>query len=345
MGCLSLFLLLAGCALLTPNAVQATIFACNTTAPCGCSHNAADINARIVGGEPAVSHSWGWAVSLRARNRHFCGGSIISPHYVLTAAHCLETIVNPSSVDLTVVVGTDSVYDTDGQRIAVSSMHMHERWNTFTKENDIALLKLKKPIKFKGANTARLCLPDVSAYDENMFPSTNSDLVAIGWGTTSAGGVASSVLRQVTIQAVANGDRTCTSSINNVNLQFCAAVPQGGKGNYSLWSPARASSSHTHSLSLLLTDTCQGDSGGPLMFYSQVYRQWMLAGITSYGKGCGLRDYAGVYTRASVYRNWIKSIVGSDGVVVVGENSAYMSTMSNVLLTGMLAFLALFRVL
>ena len=60
------------------------------------------------------------------------------------------------------------------------------------------------------------------------------------------------------------------------------------------------------------------------MIFSEEYGQWMIAGITSYGRGCGLSNSAGVYTRLTVYVDWIKSIVGTDGVLMVGENSAEM---------------------
>ena len=76
-------------------------------------------------------------------------------------------------------------------------------------------------------------------------------------------------------------------------------------------------------------DTCQGDSGGPLMYYSEQREQWMIAGITSYGVGCGLPNYAGVYTRAAMYVDWIKSVVGNDGVVIAGENSAQLVNLSH----------------
>jgi secreted trypsin-like serine protease len=54
----------------------------------------------------------------------------------------------------------------------------------------------------------------------------------------------------------------------------------------------------------------------------------MVAGVTSYGNGCGESIHAGVYTRISMYMDWIKSIVGKDCVVTTGENSANVGTMS-----------------
>jgi secreted trypsin-like serine protease len=60
---------------------------------------------------------------------------------------------------------------------------------------------------------------------------------------------------------------------------------------------------------IVALDTCQGDSGGPIMHFEPTQRQWVLAGITSYGIGCGLPDYAGVYTRISMYHSWLGPIV------------------------------------
>ncbi|CAF1402023.1 unnamed protein product [Adineta steineri] len=324
---LSELVLFTTCILLTQYSVQGTIYSCNTTAPCGCSQNKVNINSRIVGGETAASHSWAWAVSLRKPSvGHFCGGTIISPHYILTAAHCLEG-VSLSRITITAAVGTDTLYDSEGQRVIASNIYMHPRWNTVTKENDIAIIKLKNAISFGGSNIAKLCLPAISVFDATSFPSPNTNLVAIGWGSTITGGSSSNVLRQVTVQSVSDQVQKCSNSIHNVDLQFCAAVNGGGK------------------------DTCQGDSGGPLMYYSPVYQQWMIAGITSYGRGCGLSGYAGVYARASVYISWIKQIVGADGVVIAGEddvvtpggNTANIGSMSSIFSMMMLAFLFLIR--
>lgn len=62
-----------------------------------------------------------------------------------------------------------------------------------------------------------------------------------------------------------------------------------------------------------------GDSGGPIMYFSEVYRQWIIAGITSYGNSCGTVPQVGVYTRVSKYIDWIQSVVGKNGAVFVGK--------------------------
>ena len=77
--------------------VSTTIYSCDRAAECGCSKNDAVTN-KIVGGEAAVAASWGWAVSLqRPTGLPFCGGAIVSPSHVVTAAHCDQCHV-PSSI-------------------------------------------------------------------------------------------------------------------------------------------------------------------------------------------------------------------------------------------------------
>ena len=209
---------------------QAAIYACNATAPCGCSTNDVNINARIVGGEVAAAHSLGWSVSLRvSQTRHFCGGSILSPHYILTAAHCLEDLTS-SYGRITVAVGSDRLNDNEGQRLAVSKIYLHPRWNTVTKENDIALIKLSKAINIRNPNSARLCLPPMGALNGTEFPVNQLSMVAIGWGSTQSGGSVTNELRQVTLFAVDKAASKCRNIVYNTDVQFCAAVEGGGKG-------------------------------------------------------------------------------------------------------------------
>ena len=225
-----LFACVAVCIHLGQYSSEATLFQCNRTAACGCSLNNANINARIVGGEIAASHSWGWSVSLnRATSRGICGGAILSGSYVLTAAHCVNSDALKPSL-FSVVVGKDSLNTTGGQQINVSRIFVHPNYNTRTLENDIALLYLSTPINLRDDNVAKICLPAVSRSQRTYYPVDKKPVVAIGWGTTSSGGSASSSLRQVTVNVVNNKDTTCKSIMKNSDLQFCAAVRGGGKG-------------------------------------------------------------------------------------------------------------------
>ena len=86
------------------------------------------------------------------------------------------------------------------------------------------------------------------------------------------------------------------------------------------------------------SDTCEGNSGGPIMHFSTAKRRWILTGIISYGYRCGLRDYIGVYTRISVYIDWIRLIVGNDGIVTVTENLACTHHRSHIIVLLLLLF-------
>lgn len=211
--------------------IQATKYSCNTLARCGCSQNEVDINLRIFGGETVANHSWGWAASLRVENEmHFCGGTILSSEYILTAAHCVD---DPELMDFgfKVAVGTDTLSDQNGQRLFVSDIFVHPHWTSRTNENDIAILKLKNPIDFNDSTVARICLPSINELTNTEFPLINSSLVAIGWGYTKAHGIVSETLQQVTLEAINSNESKCNNSINNVTIQFCAAVEDGSKGN------------------------------------------------------------------------------------------------------------------
>ena len=78
-----------------------------------------------------------------------------------------------------------------------------------------------------------------------------------------------------------------------------------------------------------LLDTCQGDSGGPIMMYT-ASQQWVLVGVTSYGIGCGLPNYAGVYTRIAAYQNWIATMTSNAYTNVISSDSAKINPYTSV---------------
>jgi hypothetical protein len=89
---------------------------------------------------------------------------------------------------------------------------------------------LQNPIDINDSNIERLCLSSINELGITGYPMTKSSLVAIGWGYTTAGEIASEILRQVRLEVIDNNETKYNNSINNVTLQFCAAVDGGGKG-------------------------------------------------------------------------------------------------------------------
>lgn len=215
--------------------VEPTTYSCDHTAPCGCSQNDVVID-KIVGGEAAPSSTWDWAVSLRDfEDDHFCGGSVVSASYVITAAHCVDNELT-ILLGMTVAVGMNRLDEssTVGQVRKVARVIRHPQYTASTHANDIALLVLESPLDISAyRSTARLCLPRLSQeHQVTMYPPNESTLVAVGWGTLYSGATSSpNSLQQVTIHEVPTDHQICSPSLHYPDLQFCAGIYGGGKGN------------------------------------------------------------------------------------------------------------------
>ncbi|MEM7129847.1 MAG: trypsin-like serine protease [Chloroflexota bacterium] len=191
----------------------------------------------IVGGEEAEVGEWPWQAALmltssftgRPGLRQFCGGSLIAPNWILTAAHCVPGLT-PS--DVVVVLGRHRLSSSEGEEIGVRRIISHEEYNDNTFNRDIALIEL---VRSSGQSVINL---------EALVPAPGDQVTATGWGNTVAGDSASSpdALHKVTVPIVAQED--CNSSYGGriTENMICAGVT--GK------------------------DSCQGDSGGPLVFLS-----------------------------------------------------------------------------
>jgi len=232
--------------------------------------------ARIVGGVQAVPNSWPWQVRLHA-NGGLCGGSLIDTRHVLTAAHCFAP--SPVLQNHEILVGIHDVGKPvyGEQRYGAQKIFIHEAYNTNTQENDVAIIRLSRPVTISDTVNV-ICLPGAEAKN------VNDTLWVAGWGTMSFQGSVSPVLKQTSLHHMPTDCPRVYGNFNN-QKQMCAGAHGGGR------------------------DTCQGDSGGPLMYESN--GQWFLNGIVSFGFECARDGYPGVYTRVSYYLPWIHSKVAS----------------------------------
>jgi len=204
-----------------------TTYTCDPTSSCGCSTASTDVTARIIGGEAAPNHAWGWAVSLQESYGQRCGAVLISSEYAVTAAHCVSGVAASA---LIILAGTNDLSDTSGvaQRRQILGFTIHPDYNSAELTNDIAILNFS-PLSVPANSTVSfICLPEP---DVDSF-STGSNVVAVGWGVTVENSdTPSNSLQQVTLQIVASTSPDCTSvPIYNANLQLCADVNGGGKG-------------------------------------------------------------------------------------------------------------------
>ncbi|EFX79603.1 chymotrypsin-like protein [Daphnia pulex] len=235
--------------------------------------------SRIVGGTEAVPNSLPWQVALFIDDKYFCGGSLISNEWVMTAAHCAD-----GAVFFNILLGSHNVRlaaADEPTRVEVTSFDytVHPDWASLRIRNDVALIKLPAPIEFT---------PEIQPIC--MAPSTEPDHVGdilhnSGWGKPSdaAAGI-SPTLNEVYMPCMSNDE--CAAYFGNTIQpgNICTDTTGG------------------HS-------ACNGDSGGPLSYINGgVYNQ---VGIVSFGSSAGCEvGYPAAYTRVSYYADWISSVTG-----------------------------------
>lgn len=244
----------------------------------------AEIAPKIIGGKVADSNAWPWMTGLIFKNRaspfhgQYCGGSLISPQWVLTAAHCVQ---EQSKATIDVVINRANLTINTGERLTVDSILIHPFFNDLTLANDIALIKLSRPSGIRPIDI----LSSPSTQDQS-----GQSALALGWGTVSADADTVKIfprkLQQVELPIVKNS--TCAFNLNDITDDVLCA---------GFYSENR--------------DTCQGDSGGPLIVFDDISKSWRQAGITSWGNGCATTGFYGVYTRVKNYTAFISNTICS----------------------------------
>ena len=242
---------------------------------------------RIVGGAPTTIAEYPWQVAI-ARNpaifpgnayqRQFCGGSLVAPDVVITAAHCVDdgsgNFPGPAN-DHTAITGRTRLSSAEGQEIVWEAFYYltdaggDPLYDPMTLDYDVVIATLESssssdPIKIAGANET-----ETWAAGQPAFIS--------GWGQTRDG--FPDDLFGARLEVVA--DSTCARSYGSdfhSSVMVCAGMPRGG------------------------VDTCLGDSGGPLVVPvsgggTRASEDFRLIGDTSWGIGCGLPQYPGIYGR------------------------------------------------
>ncbi|NXL86173.1 TMPS4 protease, partial [Alectura lathami] len=227
---------------------------------------------RVLGGRPAAIEAWPWQVSLQYRGEHICGGSIIDPGWILTAAHCFRN--NPIIQSWRVKAGSDLL--SGSITLTVEKVFLAKVTPATPRDNDIALVKLQTPVHISDS-TRPICLP---YFDEELAPGTS--LWVIGWGYTEHQGKLSETLQQAEVRLISRQSCNLAAYHGEVTQKMlCAGLSQGG------------------------ADTCQGDSGGPLLYAGG---HWQVVGIVSWGQGCGTPSMPGVYTNVRAYLGWIYAV-------------------------------------
>ncbi|KAH8325995.1 hypothetical protein KR067_012128 [Drosophila pandora] len=226
---------------------------------------------RIVGGKFVPIEDVPWQVAFLENNYQTCGGSILNKWIILTAGYCVYTSNGTITQNITIRAGS-SLKNYGGQLVNVSKIILHEKYNITTAVNDIAILKLEKPL-----NTTNPAIQPIELAEESPKPGTN--VLVTGWGSMTNEpftfypeillGVNLTIVDTVSCQKYyIEGNYTFPESV------ICAH--QCGKGS------------------------CYGDSGGPLVTWPNP----KLVGIVSGRTDCKF-SYHGLSTNVALFKNWI----------------------------------------
>lgn len=245
---------------------------------------------KIVGGLPITIQDASYQISLQTRNFHICGGSVISENFVLTAAHCTS---GQSASSLTIRAGSD-LYRSGGVVVRVEKILQHEKFDYSKIDFDFSLLKLAAPLNFSDL------IQPIALPSQDEIVEDDSLCIVTGWGNTQNSQESRDKLRAAYVPSVNQAE--CDAAYRNfggiTDRMICAGYKSGGKD------ACQGLLLERRLLRRFLNYLFTGDSGGPLVSGEK------LVGVVSWGYGCAIAGYPGVYSRVAAARDWIKEKSG-----------------------------------
>jgi secreted trypsin-like serine protease len=272
------------------------------------------VDPRIVGGTNAPNGAYPFMVALLSaaqtdpNKAQFCGGSLIAPHWVLTAAHCIVQSADTNGVptgfklaaNVDAMLGSNRL-ENPVTRIRATQILVHPNYNANTQDYDMALIKLSSN---SSLATVQPLLPS-----ETAMAAVGISAKVIGWGDQASEASNYPIdLKEANVPIV--NQSTCDANYKNQGgvtaRMICAGFAAGG------------------------IDSCQGDSGGPLLVPSGLAGVWRQAGVVSFGEKCALPNFPGVYTRVSELNAYLEAQLGRGMAAVQDITGVKTQTLSGI---------------
>lgn len=244
--------------------------AASTAAAAGPAGSRGDAGSSIVGGRDTTASKFPWQVLITANDDEFCGGTLIHPMIILTAAHCLldeegNYYEDDPGLDFRAYTGRTRV-DVGGEELQWRTATVDSRYDPSTSRFDWGFIILWNPA---SARTLKLAGPD-----ELPLWRAGKKATVSGFGNLYEDGPSALILQQVTVPVLPDSGCSSYGTDFDGETQLCAGYLDGGR------------------------DACQGDSGGPLVATGDRGAR-RLIGVVSTGNGCALEDFPGIYTRVA----------------------------------------------
>ncbi|KNC28397.1 Trypsin eta, partial [Lucilia cuprina] len=270
----------------------------------------ADLESRVINGQEVKWNSTRYQVSVRLEQidryffglGHLCGGSIIGRNTILTSAHCIWNTANnsfyPANVFSVVMGNLDKTLNNQNSlKFSVTKIITGTNYNYDTFQDDLAIMFLDQsiPENFTRAEVIEL--------NDHMNFTYNKNCIVTGWGLTENNTYPKNLMF---VEVPIVNREICSLNYGSENLldgMLCAGFMKGE------------------------IDACSGDSGGPLVCNNK------LVGIVSFGLGCAIPGYPGVYTNVAYYYDWIRKQAGlsrQNNQLVVMD----LMGMNNTIITG-----------